>query len=149
MSDDTLSIFKKFSSVDQYAVNQFFPHRTFAAGESACQYGEKGTAMQIILSGNAEVRRPMRREGEFEVVTRLEVGQVFGESSLVGQHMCNATVVAVDELAVLVVNRADMERFKKEQPVIAFALYEGLLEQIIVRFSSLSDKKNMLNFWLG
>ncbi len=149
MSDDIVSLFRGFSTVDKFTVEQFFPRRRFAAGETVCKYGDPGDGMYVVLTGHAEVRRPQRREGEFEVVARLEHGQVIGETSLVGDHKRNATVVALDDLGVLVVSREDMARLKAEKPMLAFALYEALIEQILVRFRSLTDKKDMLKFWLG
>lgn len=149
MSDDTVSLFKGLSALDKFTVQQFFPRKSFSAGETVCKYGDQGEAMFVVLNGQAEVRRPLRREGEFEVVARLDQGQVIGETSLVGDHQRNATVVAVDDLGVMVVSREDMNRFKKEKPELAFAIYEALLQLILVRFRSLTDKKDMLKFWLG
>jgi CRP-like cAMP-binding protein len=146
---NALSVFKYINSLDRLAIEKAFSKRKLEAGTALCTFGEPADAMFAILSGKVEVRRPKRKEGEYDLITTLADGAMVGETALTGSHARNATVVAMEPTEVLVVKKTEMDRFKKENPVLALALYEGVLEQLAIRFRTVTDKKDALAFWLG
>jgi CRP/FNR family transcriptional regulator, cyclic AMP receptor protein len=151
MSDEknVLSIFKFVNSLDRLAIEKAFSKKKLDVGATLCTFGEQADAMFVILSGKVEVRRPKRKEGEYDLITTLSDGSMVGETALTGTHARNATVVVTEAAEVLVVKKSEMDRFKKENPQLAFALYDGVLEQLAIRFRSVTEKKDALAFWLG
>jgi voltage-gated potassium channel len=70
--------------------------------------GEPADAMFVIMEGEVEV--------EVEPAVRLGKGQFFGEMGLLFDTTRNATVTALDETRLLVLDRADFDRLMRQHP---------------------------------
>ena len=62
--------------------------RTYAADEDIVREGSTGTALYIVLSGNARVERGGETLGE------VKAGDFFGELALIEEHPRSASVIA-------------------------------------------------------
>ncbi|MBO0735432.1 MAG: cation:proton antiporter [Alphaproteobacteria bacterium] len=71
--------------------------------------GDHGDAVFFIASGAVEVRLPARR-------VRLGSGEFFGEMALLSGHRRQADVVALTYCRLLVLRKADFERFLAANP---------------------------------
>ena len=78
--------------------------RFTVAGERIIRQGDRGDAVFFIASGAVEVRLPARR-------VRLGSGEFFGEMALLAGRPRQADVVALTYCRLLVLRRADFERF--------------------------------------
>jgi serine/threonine-protein kinase len=82
------------------------PRKTFAAGEIIFREGDQGDAAYMIVSGRC---RAYRTVGETEeTLNVMEPGEAFGEMALILFEPRAATVVAVDDVTVLVLDQATM-----------------------------------------
>jgi eukaryotic-like serine/threonine-protein kinase len=79
------------------------PSRTFAPGEVILREGDPGDAAYMILGG--ECRAFCTVDGREEQLATMGVGDVFGEMALLLYEPRAASVVAVDEVTVVVVDR--------------------------------------------
>ncbi|MGH7092793.1 MAG: cation:proton antiporter, partial [Stellaceae bacterium] len=78
-------------------------------GEAIVRAGERGEAVYFIASGAVEVRLP-----EFKV--QLGSGDFFGESALLNGEPQQADVIALTYCQMLVLRKADFERFLADNP---------------------------------
>ena len=86
----------------------WFRERVFPAGTTIVREGEPGDAAYIVARGTCDV---FKRAGERSVhLRRIGPGEVFGETAILTSGRRSATVVAVDEVAVLIVTREALER---------------------------------------
>lgn len=86
----------------------WFRERHFAAGTTIVQEGGPGDAAYILTKGHCDV---FKRSGERSVhLRRIGPGEVFGETAILTSGRRTASVVAVDEVSVLVVTREALER---------------------------------------
>jgi serine/threonine-protein kinase len=79
------------------------PSKTFAPGETILREGDEGDAAYMITSGECRAFRTV--DGNEETLATMGVGDVFGEMALLLFEPRAASVVAVDEVTVLVVDR--------------------------------------------
>ena len=77
--------------------------------ERIIREGDRADACFFIASGAVEVRQPARR-------IRLGSGDFFGELALLTGRRRQADVVALTYCRLLVLRRADFERFLSENP---------------------------------
>ncbi len=82
------------------------PRKTFAPGEAIIREGEKGDEAYMIVSGRCRAFRTV--EGVEEQLSVMEAGDAFGEMALILFEPRAATVVAVDNVTVLVLDQATM-----------------------------------------
>ncbi|MCX4244699.1 serine/threonine-protein kinase [Paraliomyxa miuraensis] len=86
----------------------WFRERHFGAGSVIVQEGEPGESAYILTRGRCDV---FKRSGERSVhLRRIGPGDVFGETAILTSGRRTASVVAVDEVTVLVVTREALER---------------------------------------
>jgi eukaryotic-like serine/threonine-protein kinase len=88
------------------------PQRTFQAGEAIVTEGEPGDAAYVIVSGSCVATRQVR--GETHELRRLGPGEMFGEAAVFTGQPRSATVSAITDTVVGVVEKAalreEMER---------------------------------------
>jgi diguanylate cyclase (GGDEF)-like protein len=114
---------------------------TFPTGTKIVELGELGHSLFLILDGQVRVLYPARST-DFELA-RLSAGDFFGEMALLNEKPRSATVQAVDEVSLLVLEKADFREVIEQSPVVALQLLETLSVRIRnadEQISTLSDK---------
>jgi len=86
---------------------QHLPRRTAAPGEIIIHEGDVGDAAYMILSGRCRAYRTV--DGEQETLATMGVGDVFGEMALLLFEPRAATVEALDQVTVLVLDKETMQ----------------------------------------
>ncbi|MCG3173524.1 MAG: hypothetical protein GMKNLPBB_01721 [Myxococcota bacterium] len=82
-----------------------FQREFFRAGELVIQQGDPASTCYVILDGEAEVRVYAPGELQPRPVKRLRPGEMFGELALLTDRPRTATVAALTELSVMVMDR--------------------------------------------
>jgi eukaryotic-like serine/threonine-protein kinase len=85
---------------------QYLPRKRFAAGEIVFREGDKGDAAYMIIAGRCRAFRSV--DGVDETLAMMEPGDVFGEMALILFEPRAATVVALDDVTVLVLDQTTM-----------------------------------------
>lgn len=98
--------------------------RTYQAGEEIVQEGSTGTALYIVLSGNARVEQGGERRGE------LKPGEFFGELALIEQHPRTASVIAESEVECVLFPVWEFTALLKEHPEIAVPIMRALIARL-------------------
>ncbi len=100
--------------------------RRFAAGEFVLRKGDAGGEMYIVEHGEVAVvvEQP---GGSLAEVARLHKGQFFGEMSLLTGASRTATVRAVSDLALLVVDKTAFLAVLQQSPDVAVRMSEMLV----------------------
>ena len=94
---------------------------SFPAGTLIFDYGEPGHSLYVIRSGTVEIF--FRDDtGQKIVLERADAGHVFGELSLLDGGPRTASVVAVEDVEALRLERDDLELFLKRRPAAAMDL---------------------------
>jgi len=82
------------------------PRKSFAPGTQIIREGELGDEAYMIVSGTCVAQRD--RDGQQETLGTMTVGDVFGEMALLLAEPRAASVKAVDQVTVLVLDQATM-----------------------------------------
>ena len=106
----------RYQSVDELAAEiqaflrggNWFPLHKFAAGSIIVREGAPADAAYIITAGTCEVRK-VDAKGQNVVLRRLTAGDVFGETAIFANAPRSATVIALDEVSAVVVERTALE----------------------------------------
>ncbi|MDX8387117.1 MAG: cyclic nucleotide-binding domain-containing protein [Ghiorsea sp.] len=78
--------------------------RNLPAGTVLLNEGQQGEGVFIILSGQVTVTRKSK-DNQNILLAELGEGQVFGEMSLIDHSPCSATITAINEVKVRVLNK--------------------------------------------
>jgi serine/threonine-protein kinase len=82
------------------------PRKLFAAGSVIMREGDEGDAAYMIIGGRCRAYRTV--DGQNETLSVMEPGDVFGEMALLLDEPRAATVEALDQVTVLVLDKATM-----------------------------------------
>ncbi|HEY8078430.1 MAG TPA: protein kinase, partial [Labilithrix sp.] len=82
------------------------PRKSFAAGEIIMREGEKGECAYMIIAGRCRAYRTV--DGREETLSVMEPGEAFGEMALLLYEPRAASVVAMEAVQVLVLDKSTM-----------------------------------------
>lgn len=88
----------------------WFPMQTFAKGSVIVQEGDAADAAYIITAGRCEARKVDPKKPKRSITLReLGPGDVFGETAIFANKSRSASVVALEDVKTVVVDRAAIE----------------------------------------
>jgi len=99
--------------------------RTYAQGATVVEEGEASAHMYFIVTGHAAVTTAA--QGQRAV---LGPGDFFGELGLIKRHPRSATVIAEDELTVVIVGAWEFREFLEQHPEMAVPMVYGLVSRL-------------------
>lgn len=99
--------------------------KKYPEGSVIVTEGEAGNEMYFILSGKVAVYLNTFSDHAFEIC-ELGPGEIFGEMSLLEDMPRSATIVALEPLNVLAVDKEHFEIFLSNQPQMALKLMKSL-----------------------
>ena len=105
-----------FGAIPDEALEVLMPlivERSFAAGEHVVTEGEPGKEMFVVRGGRLEVRKRLGPDLGETVLATLGEGDCFGEMSLIDIQPRSASVVAVADSRLWVLNNMDLYRLYK------------------------------------
>jgi serine/threonine-protein kinase len=88
----------------------WFPLHKFARGSVIVREGERADAAYIITSGRCEVRKQDPNDRTRTIALRtLQAGDVFGETAIFADAPRSASVIAVDDVSAVIVERTALD----------------------------------------
>lgn len=111
-------------SAERGSLTQSFTERYFAPGEIVFREGDAGDSMYLIWSGRAAIVK-----GDLDSPTILafrKPGEIFGEMALLEHQPRSATVIALDHLRMLEINRYRFDQLLRESPGVSRSIMEVL-----------------------
>jgi CRP-like cAMP-binding protein len=94
------------------------------AGKVLVEEGKPGHEFFLILSGNASVKRGKRE------IAKLSTGQYFGELALLDRGPRSASVIAKDDMEVLVLGQREFAGVIDEVPTLAHKLLTSMAQRL-------------------
>lgn len=114
------------AALSQLAVNS--REEVYSQGEDVIRQGERSHAMYLMEQGEVVVTAH-HGEGSPLEIARLGKGSVFGEMALLTGETRSATVTAVAECRLLVVDKAALEPVLRQCPDVAERISNVLVER--------------------
>ncbi len=88
----------------------WFPLHKFAAGAVIVREGDRAEAAYIITAGTCEVRKVDPKDpSRYQVLRVLQAGEVFGETAIFADAPRSASVIALDDVSAVVVERTALD----------------------------------------
>ena len=123
-----IPLFQELSSEQRQAIASKVQRHVYSVGERVVAQGAPGDSMFVITEGVARVLIENKGGGQQEV-TRLGVGDFFGEMSLLTGEARTATVTCARPLVVLEVKKDVIAPLLAESPDLADRLGQVLAER--------------------
>lgn len=122
-----LFLFQLLSKDEIKEIVDIFYEKVYAAGTKIFSENDKGDTMYIIKSGSVKITK--QKDGEEQEIITLMPGDFFGEVALFDYVFRTATATAVEETAVLEVQREQFNKLFSQKPhTVAKILYQMMCE---------------------
>jgi CRP-like cAMP-binding protein len=136
----SLRRYSLFGGLDDHDLSRIAPrlvHQAFTTGQALINEGERGRTIYLVLSGRVEVTR-LRSDGQPVRVAELGPGSTVGEMELLDLHPRSASVVALEPVEALMLDRAELLALSREH-IAAFAIMVMNLARDLSRRLRLAD----------
>lgn len=137
-----LDLFSCLTDEDCRIISEQAIKSTIPKNKSLFEQGSEGSSLFLIYQGLMDVYVKDKIETEAKKVNRLCAGAVFGEMSLLTGDPRNATVTAVVETVVYEINKAMIEPYLREHPLLLEHIENLLTERKLqnIEFMKKIDK---------
>ena len=119
-----IPLFSKLSKRDLARLAKATHETDYAAATVLSSDGEAGRFFFVIVEGEARV------DVKGEQVRTLGPGDYFGEMALIDRGPRSATVTATSPMRCLVLTQMEFRPFATEQPDVAWALLEAMVQRV-------------------
>ena len=124
-----VSLFSKLTPDQAEALASTVSKKRFKRGEILVEQGKKSDALYIVLTGRTRVLMTDNK-GREVILATLAAGDYVGEMSLIDDEPHSATVVADQQVDVLVLGRSSFLRCLGENMEMAHAVMRVLVQRL-------------------
>ena len=133
-----VEIFEGLDDEQLDAVTKCVVEHEVGSGEEIIAEGTPGEALHVITSGRVQV---VKGEGDGAVVlSELGAGACFGEMSLLDAVPTSATVLALEDTALLSIGRLDLEVLLNWDTILASRMWRSFALQMSQRLREANEK---------
>ena len=118
-------IFRDLTAEDMTWVSQVTTMITAKKGRTIYSQEEPAEVLFVLKKGRVQIYR-LTPDGRKLTLATIGPGTIFGEMSLVGQHMYSTYAEAIDDITLCVMSRVDLERVLISKPRVALRLLDVL-----------------------
>lgn len=133
MKEDILSRVDLFSTLNKKELQEIAKNcqeRTFSAGSTLFSQGDPGVALYVLTHGNVRISQANNPDRAEEVIGSAGVGEVLGEMALLDELPRSATVVAAEDVTVLVLPVWEFRSILRSHPDITLKLLAVLSRRL-------------------
>lgn len=130
---------------DALQVVRLLTPQRIKAGTTLIQEGVTSTGfMALVLQGEAIVENEVRGSNDSMVLTVLSTGSVFGELGVLDGKPRSASVTAVTDMDIAVLDRPGLARLIETLPSVACALLGAIMARVTERLRATNAKVKTL-----
>lgn len=125
-------LFQNFTESELQSLSEFVLERWVATGMQIFLEGAQADSIFLIQAGKVEIQKE-GADGTKLVVARLGEGAHFGEMAFVDRAPRAASATALENLKLLEIRYADLEKVVATQPVVGLKLYHSIAKTLCAR----------------
>src|SRR4030067_2715274 len=120
-----ITLFKDFSDSELKKISTIIKETSYPKGTVVYEEGSPGQGLKIIEKGRVRVTRKTK-EGGRQVLAVLRPNSFFGELSILDGRPHSASIETLEKTKVLVIKKEDMDKFLKQNPLIAYKMVRDI-----------------------
>lgn len=121
--------------------------RRYRAGDAIIEEGDQGTEVFLVLEGKAEVYATVEQPGDHEHRTglaRLAADEVIGELALFDHEPRTASVIAVTDCEVAVMDGQILASYMDQHPEQGYWILKNIFSQVVRRMRQATLRGNTI-----
>ena len=139
-------LFSSLSAKEVDRVSQISSVKNFEPGETVFKHGTRGTHIYLLLEGRVYLRIPTTPEEVSLVTSRVEKGEVFGLSPMLGSDHYTASAHAEGQASVLAIEAKPFRDTLQSNCTAGFAVMNHLAHVYFSRYiNTLKNLQSIVN----
>jgi CRP-like cAMP-binding protein len=118
-------------------VSGFSKQRTFEKEDRIYTYAQKADKVYLLLEGSVLLRLPPRDADTNLIIAKIEKGELFGISPLLGAERYPVDALCVERAEVLAIEAGSLQRMLKEDCVAGFVIMSEVAKTYFDRYTEL------------
>ncbi len=125
----SLPLFKELPPEDIHDIEHLVVHRTYDKGDVVVREGDELVGLYIVEGGQAKVFTHNLSGSEY-VLRLLQVGDFYGELSLVSSMPASASVQALTNLKLCCISSHKLRQYLLDHPAAALSILDALAARL-------------------
>jgi CRP/FNR family transcriptional regulator, cyclic AMP receptor protein len=142
----SVRLFREFTDGELVAFAARLKERSLKAGQILFREGDPGEEMFVVRAGTTIISKVVSGRVE-QVLARASAGDFFGEMSLFDRSPRSATIQAETEVAVLVLDRDNLNLLNEVNPRAAAVFFHSLVYVFIERLRASGELVAEITRW--
>ena len=123
-------LFKDLPAKELEKVAKLFSEREFPKYQVIFEEGSPGDLLFIIAQGVVKISKEAA-DGRVKTLALLNVGEIFGEMSILGDEARSANAETLTEVRCAVIKREDFQALVEKNPSISLHIIRTLIDRLI------------------
>lgn len=121
-----LTFFADLTDDELEAVAGIVKLQEFKTGATVFSDGEAGDSLYIIKKGEVKACK-VAPDGELFTLTLMNEGEIFGEMSFLDGRPRSASIIAIMDIELFVIERENFEKLVDEKPWVVYKMLKNIV----------------------
>ncbi|ORJ62847.1 hypothetical protein B5V00_01960 [Geothermobacter hydrogeniphilus] len=126
-ADRISDLFYYLAEDDMAQLMSYFRFRHLPKGEILWREGEPSEFIAFVVSGKLEARKETEFKGKQVIIGVISDGSIVGDAAILDRRPVGATVLAMQDSALLCIAADDFDRLLEEQPILGMKLLKSMM----------------------
>lgn len=123
------TFFSELNDTELETVAKIVNLKEYKISDTVFTDGEIGESVYLIRNGEVKACKKAP-DGELFTLTLMKEGEIFGEMSFLDGRPRSATIIAISDLEVFVIERKDFESIVESNPWVIYKLLKNIVFSI-------------------
>src|SRR3989304_10355283 len=121
-----MSFFADLTHDELKAISKIVKKKEYKTGETIFKENEDGTSMYVIRKGEVKACKAAP-DGELMTLTMMKDGDIFGEMSFLDESPRSATIIAISNTEVYLIDKRDFEKLVDTNPRMVYKILKNII----------------------
>lgn len=130
---DKMQIFQLLDDEELEKIISYFEVANYPSAATVFNEGEEGDSIGFVISGKLQVKKETEFKGKQIVLAILSKGSFAGELSMLDSQPRTASIIALEDSKLLIIQREALESFIQKYPASGIKILKGIIRTMAIR----------------
>ncbi|HAG50588.1 MAG: hypothetical protein A2X87_06355 [Deltaproteobacteria bacterium GWC2_42_51] len=144
-----MSFFVDLSDDEIKVISKVISKKNYKTGEIIFKDNEDGSSLYVIKRGEVKACKAAP-DGELMTLTMMKDGDIFGEMSFLDERPRSATIIAISNTEVYLIDKRDFEKLVDTNPRMVYKILKNIIFTIHTIVRGMNTRYiEMINYMWG
>lgn len=139
-ADRISDLFYYLAEDDLAQLMGYFQFRHLPKGEVLWNEGDPSSFLGFVVSGKLEARKETEFKGKQVIIGVISDGSIVGDAAIMDRRPVGATVLAMQDTAMLCISAENFDRLLEQQPLLGMKLLKSMMIIMSTRMRHMANR---------